>query len=281
MALYPKATQRLIAPGSNDPRITPNVAVLHVDAGNASTLYGWFTNPDAGGVESHFHITKAGVVEQYRDTNYQCDAQRGGATDGVSIETQGYGSGEWTTAQLEAIKALLLWLVRVHPAMRLRVPRTPTDAGVGYHSLFPSDVPDTWARDGRTCPGPDRIRQYRTILVPWMANPEGDDMPTTDEIADEILGRPVKDLEGNVHALGTALGITFRNSTAATLAARDAARDAAVARALAEAAAQAPGALTPEDVSGIVAATVAGVDAHLDARDRALAEALAGAEVAP
>jgi peptidoglycan hydrolase-like protein with peptidoglycan-binding domain len=108
-------------------------------------------------------------------------------------------------------------------------------------------------------------------------SPEEDDMPTAAEIATEVWTRPVKDAQGTVHTTGAALGIAMRHSIAATLAARDAARDAAVARALAEAAATAPGILTKEDVATITASTVAAVDAHLDARDRALAEALAAA----
>ena len=134
---------------------------------------------------------------------------------------------------------------------------------------------------GRTtgCPGPGLIREESagTFTQPSQEEP----MPTAAEIATEVWTRPVRDHEGNEVTTGAAVGVTLRNSAAATFAARDAARDAAVARALAEAAATTPGVLTAEDVAAVAAATVAAVDANLDARDRALAEALAAAGEVP
>ena len=94
MAVCPFAVKRLIAPGSSDPRIEPRVAILHVDAGNASSLYDYFKNR-SGGIESHFHIRKDGVIEQYRDTAFQADANLHANDFAVSIETQGFGEGEW------------------------------------------------------------------------------------------------------------------------------------------------------------------------------------------
>lgn len=114
----------------------------------------------------------------------------------------------------------------------------------------------------------------------WASNyptQEDDDMPTTDEIADEIWTRPVVDHTGDRVPIGVYLGETLRQVHVVAADARAAATDAAVARKLAEAAALVPGALTPGDVERITSETVAAVDAHLDARDRALAEALAAA----
>ena len=51
MPLYPAAKHLLIEPGSNDPRIKPRVAVLHVDAGGAPSLFSYFRYR-SGGVES-------------------------------------------------------------------------------------------------------------------------------------------------------------------------------------------------------------------------------------
>jgi hypothetical protein len=110
-------------------------------------------------------------VEQYRDTGWEADANykansflQGGVRKGfVSIETQGYGAGAWTAEQLAAIKDLLTWLSQTH-GFPLAVPSSPVGPGVGFHTLF-SD----WTPYNKSCPGPERIKQYRDVLVPWMA----------------------------------------------------------------------------------------------------------------
>ena len=165
MAVCPFAVKRLIAPGSSDPRIEPRVAILHVDAGNASSLYDYFKNR-SGGIESHFHIRKDGVIEQYRDTAFQADANLHANDFAVSIETQGFGEGEWTPAQLASIKRLLLWLNKVHGIPLEQCP-APYGKGVGYHTLF--GAPSAWTPVAKSCPGPDRKKQFHSILVPWMA----------------------------------------------------------------------------------------------------------------
>jgi len=162
--IYPKAVQRLIPPGPNDPPIVPRIAVLHVDAGNAETLYYYFRDR-SGGIESHFFIKKDGTVEQYRDIYWQADANLDGNDFAVSIETQGYGPGEWTAAQLASIKRLLLWL---HNETDIPLKRcTAWDGvGVGYHVMW--GAPSHWTPVAKTCPGPDRIKQFEALLVPWM-----------------------------------------------------------------------------------------------------------------
>jgi len=162
--IYPKAVWRLIPPGPNDPPIVPRIAVLHVDAGNAETLYYYFRDR-SGGIESHFFIKKDGTVEQYRDIYWQADANLDGNDFAVSIETQGYGAGEWTAAQLTSIKRLLLWL---HNETDVPLKRcTAWDGvGVGYHVMW--GAPSHWTPVAKTCPGPDRVKQFEALLVPWM-----------------------------------------------------------------------------------------------------------------
>lgn len=191
MALCPFATKQLIPPGSSDPRINPRVAVLHVDAGNADSLYDYFAHR-SGGIESHFHIKRDGEIEQYRDTNYQADANNLANDFAVSIETQGYGAGEWTPQQLASIKRLLVWLNQVHPAIRLAKCDRWDGSGVGYHVQF--GAPGPWTPVAKSCPGPDRVRQYHDVIVPWLSAgaslTEEDDMPTPEEtraiVRDEI-----------------------------------------------------------------------------------------------
>lgn len=176
MAWYPAAVKKEIRPGSNDPAIRVVGAILHVDAGNAGgeALFNYFSGP-SGGIESHFQIEKeTGRVFQYRDTGREADANykansfiEGGTRKGyVSIETQGLERGEWTAAQLASIKALLTWLAETHD-FPLRKCRDPRDPGVGFHTLF--GAPSAWTPVSKSCPGPDRKKQFADVLVPWMA----------------------------------------------------------------------------------------------------------------
>lgn len=175
MAWYPLAIKKNINPGPNDPPIKVVGAIMHVDSGDSKSLYNYFKN-DSGGIESHFFVLKDGSVEQYRDTGYEADANLKANSftmpglvtrfGFVSIETQGKDRGEWTPQQLAAIKALLLWLSATHnfPLQKCDNPRGP---GVGYHTMF--GAPGPWTPVAKDCPGPDRIRQFNSVLVPWFS----------------------------------------------------------------------------------------------------------------
>lgn len=183
MAWYPEATKKVIKPGPNDPPIIVVGAILHVDAGNNGDLFKYFSE-QSDGIESHFHIPKAGPIHQYRDTHFEADANlkansfyRDGKRYGfVSIETQGLAAGEWNAHQVAQIKRLLRWLSETHdfPLLKATDPRGP---GVGYHTLF--GAPGPWTPNAKTCPGPDRVRQFNEVLVPWFAGgaPAGTDAP--------------------------------------------------------------------------------------------------------
>lgn len=163
------ATVKNIPPGKNDPQIIPAGVILHVEgSGVLTSLYNVFLN--RGGIESHFYITYDGKLEQYRDTEYEADAQNvnswvgpDGKTYGyISIETQGTCKDKWTDKQLFTIMDTLLQLRRLHniPLQLLSAPRAK---GVGYHAQFPEFNPNNHA-----CPCPSRIAQINTVLVPWM-----------------------------------------------------------------------------------------------------------------
>ena len=204
MALYPAAFKQLIPPGVNDPRIVPRIAILHVDAGNAENLHDFFNGPSAG-IESNFHVSKRldpsrpghSIVYQYRDTDWQADANLNANDFAVSIETQGFGAGEWTPEQLASIKALLIWLHETHD-IPLRRCKAWDGSGVGYHVMF--GAPGPWTPRAKTCPGPDRIRQFNEVLVPWMNEMHGVNLT----VLTANLGRGVseRELTANVKALG-------------------------------------------------------------------------------
>lgn len=181
----PFALDRNIPPGRNDPAIKPRVAILHVDAGDAFSLYDYFRYR-SGGIESHFHIRKDGVIEQYRSIYYQADANRFANDFAVSIETQGRGPGEWNAAQLASIKQLLLWL-RDEAGIPLKVVDRWNGSGVGYHTIF--GAPSEWTPVAKSCPGEDRKVQFYKTLVPWMlsASSEPDDEEFTVAQFDAIM----------------------------------------------------------------------------------------------
>ncbi|MGH1563023.1 peptidoglycan recognition protein family protein [Mumia sp. DW29H23] len=168
MAVIPFALNKLIKPGPNDPRIEPRLFILHVDAGNAFSLFGLFSRNQRGnGIESHGHIRNDGVLEQYRDTDYEADANYLANPIALSFETQGFGGGKWTAKQLSTIKRAILWAHRQH-GIPLQVPKTWDGSGVGYHVLF--GAPGKWTPVAKSCPGPKRIKQFRDVLVPWLAD---------------------------------------------------------------------------------------------------------------
>lgn len=173
MAWYPLATKLPIQPGSNDPPIAPIGAILHTDGGNSGNLFNYFNGPSKG-IESHFHIPKEGPIQQYRDTNYEADANLKGNSffaeqppkrfGFVSIETQGLDKGEWNAHQLEQIKTLLKWLSETHN-FPLTTCKTPISPGVGYHVMW--GAPGAWTPYSKVCPNPDRVRQFHAVLEPW------------------------------------------------------------------------------------------------------------------
>lgn len=224
MARYSGAVQRLIHPGNNDPSIIVIGAILHVDAMNAKSLFNFFNGP-SNGIESHFHIPVAGKPEQYRDTGYEADANfkansfyKNGKRYGyVSIETQGFGSGKWNAHQLEEIKDLLLWLSRTHK-FPLRVCRTPTDPGVGFHTLF--GAPGPWTPVAKECPGKDRIKQFYSEIVPWMSNPYRRPKENEVELSDKVkfgkavsreLGMTSQTVNGALQYASAAYVVSQRN----------------------------------------------------------------------
>lgn len=163
--ICPFAIQKLIPPGANDPRIVARVAVLHVAVSMTRSLFSFFRDR-SGGVEAHFYIRWFGKIEQYRDTDFEADANFLANPFAVSIETAGWGTGRWNRRQKRSIERLLLWLNDAEGIPLVKCPKWD-GAGVGYHIMFGS--PGKWTPVAKSCPGPARIKQFGTWLVPWMA----------------------------------------------------------------------------------------------------------------
>jgi hypothetical protein len=217
MAVYPGARFRNIPPGSSDPSIIPIGVILHVDAGNSGSLYNYFKNM-SGGIESHFFIRKDGGVEQYRDTSYEADANyhgnsfvSGGKRYGfISVETQGLEKGEWTAQQIDEIKKLLLWAHKTHGIPLRRCPAW-NQSGIGYHVMW--GAPSQWTPVSKSCPGPDRVKQFNNVLVPWFANATKPTTPPPVQEDDEMTPAQMTELKNFIEANNQKYAVACNNYT--------------------------------------------------------------------
>jgi hypothetical protein len=198
----PFAVDRHIPPGTNDPPITPRVVILHVDGGNAASLYEFF-GARSGGIESHFHVKRNGLIEQYRSIYRQADANHRANGFAVSIETQGYADGEWTQEQIDGIYRLIVWL---HDEAGIPLVKCSTwdGSGVGYHIQFGS--PGKWTPKAKSCPGPDRIKQFDRIIVPGLAALRGAIEEELDDMTTEQFKRLIESLTRLEEMARVALG---------------------------------------------------------------------------
>lgn len=168
MALYPVAQQKPIVRNFGGRRTTTTASILHVDAGGAASLQGWFNNP-AASASSHFYVKYDGTVEQYLDTDIIAWTSRAANLYSVGIETQGLGSGSWTDAQMASISALLRWLGGIYGhGLNMMLDSKRGRKGVGYHrqGCAPWRVVggDVWGPSGKICPGPRRVDQVHAVL---------------------------------------------------------------------------------------------------------------------
>lgn len=169
MARYPGARWMPIATNTGGTRAWTRAVVLHVDAGGADSLHGWFSNPSAL-ASSHFYVTYDGRVEQYVDTDTVAWTQRQGNASCIGIETQGLGTGTWTEPQISSLSSLVAWLCwQYHLPITDMRSSHPDARGVGMHrfGIDPWRVADgeVWGPTGKVCPGDGRVAQFPGVLA--------------------------------------------------------------------------------------------------------------------
>jgi hypothetical protein len=176
---HPDAIDRNIAPGSNDPAITPVGTVWHIAVSMSDSIRSGFT--DGRGIESHFYVRLDGKFEQYRSIWFEADAQAKGNSftyDGklcgfVSLEFEGLAAGKYTDAQVETGLMITEW-VHSKSAFPRRLCPAWNLPGIGYHRLF-----DQWNPNSHSCPGDDRVLQFHKEILPKFINGGRTAMPTT------------------------------------------------------------------------------------------------------
>jgi hypothetical protein len=204
MARFPGAIWKPITASKGRRALTVHNRVnLHVAVSEASSLHGFFNQ--SGIADSHFYVRRDGVVEQYVDTSMNAFADLEGNDATISVETQGFGGGEWTTAQLEFLACIFAWAAETHGIPVRLASSSKTDStsrGLSWHRLgidgnFPA-LPSILAgrlqrgggmhysqSTGKECPGSQRIPQIPGILAR----------------AQELLGAPTIEPEGFLMAL--------------------------------------------------------------------------------
>ncbi|MBB5108270.1 peptidoglycan recognition protein family protein [Streptomyces spectabilis] len=177
------------------PAIRPTQFIVHsiIAPWTARRTYEYWR--DSTSLESHFGVDYEGTVGQYIGTETRADANAGAnrrsdGTGAVSAETASNTSGSdpWNDKQVEDLIAIGVWLHQTH-GLPLRICRSHSDPGYGYHSLFPQ-----WSTSGTACPGQARIRQFKEVVFPGIVAratgktptpPQEDDVPHTLGLYDE------------------------------------------------------------------------------------------------
>lgn len=187
MARVPFAVQRIIPENATQAHIVPTQLILHVSAGESSSLYYLWTSPTEN-LESHLYSPRTAQLEQYMDTTVMADAnykanRRPDGTGAISVETQGAdANGEWNEKQCADIVRVMIWAHNTH-GIPLRLCRDPDDPGVGWHIMWGS--PGAWTPVSKVCPGPNRIKQIPGLLARAQAAVDsGSDNPEDLSIVD-------------------------------------------------------------------------------------------------
>lgn len=196
---YPSATWDPLG-AQTEPRMTSHdILCFHTMVGTLTGTSNMFHGNGYGGNESHFGVGGAGETLQWQDCMYQADANLDGGHRVVSIETADYGGvfgtwntnsadnvPAWTAAQLDRLVDITVWFCRkeTHASCPstwschkvgvpcVLIPDTkPGRRGIGYHRQgcdpYRVDGGEKWSSAyGKGCPGPARIKQLTTIVIP-------------------------------------------------------------------------------------------------------------------
>lgn len=137
------------------------------------------------GLEWHFWISYDGALYQLADTDQIADAQGDGNPYCISVETASNGAATdaWTDAQLASMHLLATWLNEVHGIPLNKCPAW-NKPGQGYHSMW--GPRGHWNKNGHSCPGPARIKQFDSVFLPSLIpeSQEDEDMAVAWKTAD-------------------------------------------------------------------------------------------------
>lgn len=192
MTWCPFATKFRIPEDGTQPSIRPTQMIFHSIAAPWSGLRTGEYWRDSTSLESHAGLGYTGDLYQYVRTTVRADAnakanRRADGTGAVSMETASNleHTDPWTPPQLEMMVRFGVWMHQAH-GLPLRICRTWTDPGYGYHRMFPE-----WSVGGTECPGDARVKQFHEYVFPEIVRraqgggPEQPEQPAHEE-KDEI-----------------------------------------------------------------------------------------------
>lgn len=184
MTWYDGARKRELQPESDaQPAIKPTQLILHSIAApwDGQRMYEYWR--DSTNLESHFGCDYDGDLWQFIGTNTRADAnaqanRRADGTGAVSVESASnlQHTDPWTDAQIASFIRLGVWMHTEHD-LPLRVCRSWTDPGYGYHRLFAQ-----WSVGGTACPGNARVAQFRSEVFPGIVDVAGGHPPPTPSV---------------------------------------------------------------------------------------------------
>lgn len=158
MARMPGATWHRVRNYTADGQQSVRGVVVHIMAGTLEGSQAWFNNATAQ-ASSHFGTGKDGELRQWVDTADRAWAQSAGNRDWLSVENEGKGGDALTAAQIDANARVLAW-AHLKYDVPLKVAKSPSDRGLGYHAMGGA----AWG--GHTsCPGPRILAQLPTIVA--------------------------------------------------------------------------------------------------------------------
>ncbi|MFD8577408.1 N-acetylmuramoyl-L-alanine amidase [Streptomyces virginiae] len=169
MAWYPRAVKMELQPESSTQQaIRPTQVIYHSIAAPWTPKRTYEYWRDSTNLESHFGLGFDGTLWQYLGTQTRADAnyranRRADGTGAISLESASNldHTDPWTDEQVEELIKLGVWAHKTHPDIPLRICRSASDPGFGYHRLH-SD----WALGGTDCPGDARVKQFRELVFP-------------------------------------------------------------------------------------------------------------------
>jgi hypothetical protein len=194
--ICPFAVQHILH-GEEDrrPTFNPIASALHIAVTTASgDSLGRYFDSETNKNDSTFYVDKLGGIWQFGPVNRVANAQFGGNSYAVSIETWGL-SGPLNPAQVAALIKLYAWL-KTEWGIPLTLSTRWNGPGAGWHSKYPE-----WNKNAHACPGDDRVKQLKEIILPGAialvngvtpvhADPEEEDMPRKFIVADPYRATP-------------------------------------------------------------------------------------------
>lgn len=190
MVWLQSATRRMLGPQQQPAMHQKDIICFHTMVGFLTTTFAMFKQSGFTGTESHFGvggkwgIDRAdgldGAVWQFQDTDFTADANFRGSWHILSVEFAdnaprlASGIEPMTPAQVSAAVELFADLCLLYDIPPVLVPDTKVGRrGLAYHfqGVPPNLVHDgeLWSAAGHECPGPARIHQIKTEIIPKIA----------------------------------------------------------------------------------------------------------------